>query len=137
MRDVAGEFGIAFDERVDFLDARVRAVAALETERLGEFVVDRHAADGHADFAEHALPHEHFLDALKKLLHAVADRAPDENHVHLFAQRGLADFLDGDVRRQQHALVAEHFELALNEFQPRVVHRVERGEEKFHFLSQV
>ncbi len=128
MRDVPGQFGIAFDERVNFLDARVRAVAALEAEGLGQFVVHRHAADGHADFAKHALAREHFPHALKKLFHAVAHRAPNENHVHFFLERGLADFLNRDVRRQQHALIAEHFELALDEFQSGVMHRVERGE---------
>ena len=50
----------------------------------------------------------------------------------MFLERGLADFLDIDVRRQQHARVAERFELAFNELETGVVDRVERGEEYFH-----
>ena len=102
---------------------------------MREFIGDRHAADGHAHFAENTLRREHMPHAAEKLFHAVADRAPDKNHIHFFSERRLADFLDGDVRREQDALIAQCLELALDELEAGVMNRIEWCEENFHVFQ--
>ena len=134
MRDVLGQFGISFDEGMDFLDSGVWTEAGFKTDALGQLIRHCHAADGHADFTEYALSGEHLANVAEEFFHAVTDGAPDKNHVHLFRDGGLTDFLDGDVWRQEHARIAEHFKLAFDELETGVVYRVERGEENFHIF---